>query len=297
MKKISYPKISIVTPSYNQAGFLEATIKSVLGQQYPNLEYIIIDGGSSDGSIEIIKKYEKELHYWVSEPDGGIYNALNKGFAKSSGEIMGWINSDDMYHPNSFYSLAEIFSKFEKVQWVEGATTFYDEYSRTIAASSPPGRSFVDFLLGNYRWIQQESTFWRKELWFKSGGKLDESYKYAADFDLWVRFFQNEALYSTNALIGGFRIRSSNQLSLDNKDTYEREAEKIVRSIPVNSEVREKVEEIRKYRRLSQGLIRSKFFNLQPLQSRLLKREFLLLGYKPKIGFDRGTQSFVLKDW
>jgi glycosyltransferase involved in cell wall biosynthesis len=93
------PKISIITPSFNQAQFLDATVQSILSQNYPNLEYIIIDGGSTDGSLEIIKKYEKHLHFWCSEPDAGQYDAINKGFAHSTGEIMAWLNSDDMYCP------------------------------------------------------------------------------------------------------------------------------------------------------------------------------------------------------
>ena len=98
----NYPKISIVTPNYNGVKYLEQTIVSVLNQNYPNLEYIIIDGGSTDGSVEIIKKYESKLSYWVSEPDMGLYHAIQKGFEKSTGEIMAWINSDDMYVKGSF---------------------------------------------------------------------------------------------------------------------------------------------------------------------------------------------------
>ena len=110
-KNTSYPKISIVTPSYNQTQFLERTILSVLNQNYPNLEYIIIDGGSTDESVEIIKKYEKYLYYWVSEKDKGQSAAINKGFRKSKGEILAWQNSDDIYFPGVFKYIAKLFDK------------------------------------------------------------------------------------------------------------------------------------------------------------------------------------------
>src|SRR5688500_12214725 len=97
-----YPRITIVTPNYNYGHFLEKAIVSVLDQQYPNLEYIIIDGGSTDNSIEIIRKYEKHLAYWISEPDKGMYDAINKGFSRATGEVMAWLNSDDTYFPWAF---------------------------------------------------------------------------------------------------------------------------------------------------------------------------------------------------
>ena len=131
MKK-NYPKISIVTPNYNCDKFLEETIKSIINQNYPNLEYIIIDGGSTDNSIEIIKKYDKYISYWISEEDSGMYEAIQKGFDKSTGDIMAWLNADDKYHPNALFTIAKIFTQNQKINWLTGINSFYNEQGETF---------------------------------------------------------------------------------------------------------------------------------------------------------------------
>ena len=113
-----FPKISIVTPSFNQAKFLENTIQSIFLQNYPNIEYIVIDGGSGDISVDIIKKYADQLHFWCSELDGGQYDAINKGFSKASGDILCWLNSDDMYFPWTLKTVASIMTQFPQVEWL-----------------------------------------------------------------------------------------------------------------------------------------------------------------------------------
>ena len=230
------PKITIVTPNFNGAQYLEETIQSVLNQNYPNLEYIIIDGGSNDRSIDIIKKYEPQLAYWISEPDKGLYHAIQKGFENSTGEIMAWINSDDMYHRHAFFTVAEIFQSIPQVNWLLGAATTYDEFGKTVIAT--PSRNFTkfDFYNGDFKWLQQESTFWRRSLWDKIGGSLNLSYKYAGDFALWMKFFSQDKLYVTQALIGGFRFRSQNQLSLEHIDDYMNEVDSIISSQPIRPE-------------------------------------------------------------
>ncbi len=218
---MEYPKISIVTPSFNQGQFLEETILSVITQGYPNLEYIIIDGGSTDHSVEIIRKYEQHLSYWVSEPDKGMYYALQKGFEKSTGEIMGWLNSDDMLHPKSLFTIAEFLTK-PGIEWIQGVPTFYDGQGRCYNIISGRRWSRLKYFLNKGEFIQQESTYWTRNLWDKAGSYISTQYKLAGDFELWGRFFEHARLYTPNYLIGGFRFSSENQLSTD-KVTYANE--------------------------------------------------------------------------
>ena len=226
------PLISIVTPSFNQAQFLEATIDSILSQNYPNLEYIIIDGGSTDGSVDIIKKHEKYLSFWCSEPDAGQYDAINKGFSHSTGEIMAWLNSDDMYLPWALKTVADIMSSLPNVEWLTTLNpATWDYYGFCSGFSSISGYSLEAFLDGCYlpfhvkglAWIQQESTFWRRSLWEKSGGCLSNNLKLAGDFELWCRFYLYANLYGASSPLGGFR--SQYQQRSRNIEEYAREAQ------------------------------------------------------------------------
>jgi glycosyltransferase involved in cell wall biosynthesis len=209
------PKISIVTPSYNQVRFLEAAIQSVLSQNYPNLEYIIIDGGSTDGSLDIIRKYENQLSYWCSEPDNGQYDAINKGLTKSTGEIMAWINSDDMYFPWTLKTVASIFFHLPQVKWL---TTLqqgqWDWHGFFLGVKPIPGYSQEAFWEGRYLpganreafgHIQQESTFWSRTLWEKAGGYIAKDIPLAGDFELWCRFYRHADLFGVLSPLGGFR--------------------------------------------------------------------------------------------
>lgn len=218
-EKFDWPKISIVTPSYNQAEFLEDAIRSVLLQSYPNLEYIIIDGGSTDGSVEIIKKYEPWLTYWVSEPDRGQSHAINKGFEKATGDIFGWINSDDYYAPGAFTHIAKMFLE-NNTNWMSGVCHIIHSTGETVSSNSEP-QEFENWLLGCP--LAQPSVFWRRELWQTVGG-VDTNLHYSFDYDLWMKFsgVQPKPTW-TDRHIATFRIHpgsktSTSRIKFDRED-------------------------------------------------------------------------------
>ena len=200
-----WPKITVITPVMNSAHYLEQAMVSVLSQGYPNLEYFVVDGRSTDGSVEIIRKYESQLAGWVSEPDNGMYDALNKGFARTSGEIMGWISATDVLHLGALFVAGSVFNAFPQVEWITGRPTSLSNEGMAIRVGRLRRWSRVRFLAGANQSIQQESTFWRRTLWERAGGHTDASRREGGDFELWVRFFRHAKLYSVDALIGAFR--------------------------------------------------------------------------------------------
>jgi glycosyltransferase involved in cell wall biosynthesis len=200
-----WPKISVITPVFNSARYLEAAMRSVLSQAYPNLEYSVVDGGSTDGSLDIIRKYEGQLQAWISEPDHGMYDALNKGFARSTGEVMGWISATDMLHAGSLFVVGSVFQTFPEVEWITGRPTAFTDEGMSTGVLKLRRWSRMPFLAGANRYIQQESTYWRRSLWERAGSRVDDSRRHGNDFELWVRFFRYAKLYSVDALIGGFR--------------------------------------------------------------------------------------------
>lgn len=202
----SWPRIALVTPVFNAGKYIEATIRSVLAQDYPNLEYFVVDGGSTDGTLEIIRKYEGQISGWISEPDKGMYDALNKGFAQTAGEIMGWISATDVLQLGGLSVVGSVFQRFPEVDWITGRPTHLNEAGMTIGVAGIPRWSQWRFLAGANRTIQQESTFWRRSLWERAGGYVDASRRSSSDFELWVRFFRHAQIYSVDALIAGFRM-------------------------------------------------------------------------------------------
>ena len=185
MSDSSSPLVSIVTPSYNQARYLEYTIRSVLEQDYPNIEYIIVDGGSNDGSAEIIHRYSDRLAWWVSEKDHGQTDAINKGFAHARGEILAWLNSDDTYELNAVREAVAFLREQPQVGLVYGDANFIDENGYMLGRF-PAVQTDYRRLRRGYVHIPQQSAFWRADLWRKVG-PLDPSFYFAMDYDLWVR--------------------------------------------------------------------------------------------------------------
>ena len=213
-RKNNFPEISIVTPSLNQSFFLEETIKSVISQNYPNLEYVVIDGGSTDGSVDIIKQYEKHLAYWVSEKDRGHAHALNKGFSETSGGIMAWINSDDKYTPWALETVSKIFEQFPHVMWLVGFNAWWN-VDGAMTHAKRINKNIYDYLIGNHLWIQQESVFWRRSLWEMAGGHIEENYEFMVDGELWSRFFLHAELYTVDCILGGYRFHNTNRVKLN----------------------------------------------------------------------------------
>jgi glycosyltransferase involved in cell wall biosynthesis len=203
----SQPLVSIVTPSFNQAGFLERTIQSVLAQDYPHLEYIIVDGGSTDGSVEIIQRYADQLAWWTSEPDLGQTDALNKGFARAQGEILAWLNSDDTYLPHAIAEAAAYLVRHPEVGLVYGDANYIDEAGEVIGRFNAQQTSYRRLRQGGV-YIPQQAAFFRADLW-KRVGPLDPTFYFAMDYDLWVRIARRAPIHYYPRPWANFRLHST----------------------------------------------------------------------------------------
>ncbi|HAX97550.1 MAG TPA: glycosyltransferase [Candidatus Atribacteria bacterium] len=201
---MNYPRISIVTPSFNQADFLEICIDSVHSQKYPNLQHIVIDGGSTDGSLDIIKRYSKFFDFWVSEPDRGHTDALIKGFSKANGQIYAWLNSDDAYEPNSFFYVSDFFLSNTNSGFVFGDCNWIDVDGNIIKK-----RKEIPFIpwiwLYGYNYIPQPASFWTSRIFEKVGG-LDFSYQLSMDADIFIRFSKFTRLEHLPITLANFRF-------------------------------------------------------------------------------------------
>jgi glycosyltransferase involved in cell wall biosynthesis len=207
------PRISIVTPSFNQAKFLEQTIDSVLSQGYPDLEYIIIDGGSTDGSADVIRRYEKHLAYWVSEKDNGAADAIAKGFEKTAGTIMAYLNSDDLYLPGALHAIAEAMDD-TAVDVAYGNLYWINAEGKTIGEQRQTPFTSMGYLYGGST-LQQPATFWKRDLYVKCGG-MSPSFRFAFDTDLFFRFVVQGARFKhVNKFVASFRIHPQSKSSND----------------------------------------------------------------------------------
>ncbi|MBF2086800.1 glycosyltransferase family 2 protein [Thermoleptolyngbya sp. C42_A2020_037] len=193
-EKADWPKISIVTPSYNQAQFIEDTIRSVLLQGYPNLEYIIIDGGSTDGSVEIIQKYAPWISYWVSEPDRGQSHAVNKGFQKSTGDILAWLNSDDTYEPGALLKAASLFLNHADTDVLYGNAKITDINGNQIGQICSVPFDPTAYLYATLPIPAQSAVFWRRDIFFEVG-MVNENMRYGMDAELIIKFIRARAKF------------------------------------------------------------------------------------------------------
>ena len=206
MTDITLPLFSIITPSFNQVRYLESTIRSVLDQDYPNIEYIIVDGGSEDGSVEVIRRFSDRLAWWVSEKDRGQTDAINKGFARANGEILAWLNSDDTYEPHAITEAVGFLQSRPEVGLVYGDANFIDENGCFIGRF-PAAQTDYRRLRQGFVHVPQQAAFWRADLWRKVG-PLDPSFYFAMDYDLWTRLAALAPVEYTARLWANFRLHT-----------------------------------------------------------------------------------------
>ena len=226
-----HPRISVITPSFNQGDFIEQTILSVLSQDYPNLEYLVMDGGSSDTTLKILEKYSGRVT-WMSEPDQGQTHAINKGLRRATGSIVGYLNADDLLLPGKLKKVMDVFINQPQTWWVTGKCRIVDEENNeirrpiTVYKNTLLGlHTFSLLLMTNY--ISQPATFWRREA-LESAGYLDENLRYVMDYEYWLRLYSKYPPVFIPEYLAAFKIhRSSKTTSTGHKDIYVDE-EKIV---------------------------------------------------------------------
>jgi len=207
-----WPKVTIVTPSYNQAQFLEETIRSVLLQGYPNLEYIIMDGGSSDDSAKIIKKYEPWLAHWVSKKDKGQGNAINMGFARATGEWLGWLNSDDWYNPLALHNLVSCAERNEATFVVGGCVHYFEKRTQGDRRIQPLPETMEPLTVSRAMGFDQPASLWKAHL-FEQVGPLDETLNWTFDWDFFVKCIAEAKVVVTRATIAFYRFHADHKTS------------------------------------------------------------------------------------
>jgi glycosyltransferase involved in cell wall biosynthesis len=220
------PHISVVTPSFNQGSFIERTILSVLGQNYPALEYCIQDNESTDDTVAIIKHYEPHLKRWESKKDSGQSNAINKGFSHCTGEIMAYLNSDDILLPGTLQYIAQYFAKHPTVDVVYGHRILINEQDHEVGRWVLPQHDAQALTWADY--VPQETLFWRRSIWNKAGGKIDESFQFAMDWDLLLRFQAAGAhIVRLPRFLGAFRVHQNQKTAKAISKIGEQEMERL----------------------------------------------------------------------
>lgn len=227
----NFPRITIITPSFNQATFLERTLRSVLDQGYPNLEYIVIDGGSTDGSVDIIRRYANHLAYWVSEPDRGQTDAINKGLLRATGDWLAWQNSDDIYYPGVFHDVAVAATKNTQARLIIGDMMLIDEHDhplRDIRYVKPNFKA----LLAEGMLLANQSAFWRSDIQ-KQIGLLNEDLHYSFDYEWFLRLTEHTKGVHIDHIWGALRLHGETKTSLQ-AQRFQEENQRILagREIP-----------------------------------------------------------------
>ncbi len=202
------PRISIVTASYNQAAYVEWTVRSVFLQRYPNLEYIVMDGGSDDGTADVLAHYRDRFAHFVSERDGGQSDAIRRGFERSTGDVMAWLNSDDLLAPGALHFVARYFARHPSVDVIYSHRCMINNTGHVIGYWILPRHS--SYLMRRWDLLPQETCFWRRRL-FRAAGNVDATFRFAMDYDLFVRYMKRGRFQRVNRFLGAFRIHDKSK--------------------------------------------------------------------------------------
>jgi len=238
MSDTDHSRLCMVTTNYNYGDYLDDCMRSVVcSRGFDRVDYIVMDAGSTDGSVEIIKKYEPHLKHWQSELDAGMYHAIEAGFAMSDAPYMGWLNSDDQLAPWAMQTALNIFDDIPEVKWI---TSSFPMQARkdgvVVTTGNLPGVDNWGFFNGEHvrslglpstGWVVQDCTFWRRELWDEVGGAFDHSLGLAGDFELWARFMMRADLYVVPVPFGIYRVQGENKAMVE-RDAYRDECAKVL---------------------------------------------------------------------
>lgn len=204
------PRMSVVLPTFNGAAWLDETLRNIRAQDYPDLELIVVDGGSTDGTVDIIRRHEDAIAWWVSEPDRGQCHAINKGFARATGTLHYWANSDDLLEPGALRLAASLLDDPSRPQWLVGAARLIDGRGRQFGLRTVPKVDDTTFLLWALRWIPTQSVFWNAAMW-QAAGPFDEDIHYVMDLALWERMYRVSPAIVTDRVLGWYRLHDTSK--------------------------------------------------------------------------------------